>query len=433
MVTIMKYSIWVGLVCFVFIGKPSAQVLNQDAEGESTIVWEGTTGGIGIADGLIKFNHYFKPMGNEETIWGIDVQGKNKSGAADFFKSSKFTPNAKGSILFGRQWVEYSLSDTLDKYIVYKGELQEKIEIYYEKTLVDNIKGCSEDKIYTDNIKEKLKDYKYNPEAIMPTIDNVYKIVKGDNKCEELIDEIGEIQKKMKESAGLKRLISMQLRLDTIEEYSDVQYSKTLIYARIGVETLEFKLDQGKAFSTIDTRFPDTLQVGVFGKIGFTGQFQKTMLGLSLGLARTNNFSSLEKEEYKFAIADTSITQGTLQQTEAITAYVGDYKKYFEYQFDFDLIRVFPIQDNQYYAIGPYLRINFPIGEDDIDEKVVLGLNASLLNGKSGKFQGSLFIQTDDLAGSDEKVFSKTLRIGLVTKFSLGALFIKQVDEEYTF
>ena len=89
------------------IGHLQAQVLNQDKDGNSSIVGEGTTGGIEVVEGLIKFNHYFNPRGHESTLLGIDLQGKDKSGLANLFQSDKFTPSAKGSFLFGKQWISY--------------------------------------------------------------------------------------------------------------------------------------------------------------------------------------------------------------------------------------------------------------------------------------------------------------------------------------
>ena len=77
------------------------QVLNQDADGNSALVWSGGGLGVDITQALVKLNYYSPTEGINGKMWGMDIQGKSGAGFSNFFSKDNFTPDSKISGLFG--------------------------------------------------------------------------------------------------------------------------------------------------------------------------------------------------------------------------------------------------------------------------------------------------------------------------------------------
>jgi hypothetical protein len=85
------------LLCYNSI----CQMLNQDADGKSSIVVGGSSLNINIKETLVKANYYYVPKARKGFAWGFDLQGKNAEGVAAMFESGDFSPGAELSGIFG--------------------------------------------------------------------------------------------------------------------------------------------------------------------------------------------------------------------------------------------------------------------------------------------------------------------------------------------
>ncbi|MDX1942134.1 MAG: hypothetical protein SFU99_16340 [Saprospiraceae bacterium] len=420
--------------------KGLGQILNQDANGKSSIIWQGTTVGLDLPEGLIKFSHYSSSTDTTGIIWGIDAQGANKSGVAELFNKGKFTPNTIISGLIGQHKTIYikdegymRLENELDSLVNYRNILIMEVDSIYKNFISSIIIGCNPTSVSQEVIilKEKLKNIESRKDLSNKILETFFSSdIKSCDK--EIYDQIKELSNLVDNNSKIAELVKIDKRIAFLTpdhlENTKVQNNRTIWYSRIGVETLEFKFDHGSSSNVVTERFMDTLQIAAFLELGITYQFRKNFLGISLGFLRTNNFSSLTKNEYNFTQRDSLITGGVFQKSEIITAYSGIYNKFWQAQINFDFLHFIKLDENNYYAIGPFLRINLPFNEKIAKAHTVLGINASLINGRSGSFLGGLYIQTDDLWGNQENIFSKTIRFGLNTRFSLGRIFPKEIN-----
>ena len=91
---------WIAILFILFNLSLRAQLLNQDAEGKSSIVVGGSSLNLDIGASLIKAN-YYKVPDSRGLAWGIDLQGKNKEGMAGLFETGEISPGAELSGLVG--------------------------------------------------------------------------------------------------------------------------------------------------------------------------------------------------------------------------------------------------------------------------------------------------------------------------------------------
>ncbi len=294
----------------------SAQILNQDADGKSSIVVTGGTLSMDINEGLIKANYYHSTRKSKGYMLGVDMQAKNDEGLASLFSEGNFSPDGELSVLGG---------------------------------------------------------YHFSWQGHTPAVTN-----------------------------------------------------RMLVYLRLGVKASEFKYDMGNTYTTLKTRFVDTQMVGHNIQLGTSLRFGgKWHIGLQVGNDLTNNRSELKKSVYKYTMNDTTLPG--LQQTKDVTAYSGTYGTYYNTYVNVDLlyaIDVAPNDENDNNLICPSLYFRHNISGDNALKKnnTVLGASVNFVNSHSGKFMGGIYLQTDDLFKTDNDQFSKTIRFGLVAKFSLSTI-----------
>lgn len=91
------------LIIILAILCPSAfsQVLNQDAEGKSSIVVPGGTLNLDVGQSLVKASFYKDSKAISGLLYGIDLQGKNHEGLAELFGGGNFSPNTEATGLIG--------------------------------------------------------------------------------------------------------------------------------------------------------------------------------------------------------------------------------------------------------------------------------------------------------------------------------------------
>jgi hypothetical protein len=73
----LRYYLVTGFTVCVFASQ--GQILNQDAAGKSSIIWNGSSINIDVAEALVKINHYH--TNKHGFIYGFDVQAKKREWA----------------------------------------------------------------------------------------------------------------------------------------------------------------------------------------------------------------------------------------------------------------------------------------------------------------------------------------------------------------
>jgi len=284
------------------------QILNQDADGKSSIVVGGSTLNIDIKESLIKANYYYVPLAARGIAWGFDLQGKNSEGVAGLFEDGNFSPRAELSGIFG-----YKISSA-------------------------------------------------NPSF------------------------------------------------------------RLLFYLKGTLQSSQFKFDKGNTFTTIKSRFVDTIHVGGKLELGLSSRFGGHFLwGAILGNSRENNQSTLTKSVYKYSTTDPTLPG--LQQTKDITAYSGTYGKYSNRYLYSDLMYFCLLKDSIHYLCPAiYFRRNSSDNESLNESNTVLGVSLNFIRVESGKFLGGVYLQDSDLSNKQNRSMGKRIQFGLIAKFTFDSI-----------
>ncbi|MBN1999570.1 hypothetical protein JW935_18595 [candidate division KSB1 bacterium] len=140
------------------------QILNQDSDGKSTIVWAGTSLTLDLSEGMAKANYYSFSKRPAGPVWGIDVQTKKGSRAADLFENENMTPQTAISGLCGWSYTNFKLSDHDKKIENELNDLNQRIdkigqeaENRYNSLVESSIIGCGDNIEETASVRNKLK------------------------------------------------------------------------------------------------------------------------------------------------------------------------------------------------------------------------------------------------------------------------------------
>jgi len=405
-----------------------SQILNQDASGKSSIVWQGSSITIDITESLIKINHYDEFR--DSLFYGFDLQAENESGVANLFEKNNFTPNAEFSLLYGKKKVIVNIKK-IKRAAEIKSQLPLKklsLDTVYKKLVDETIIGCN--KQNPQNIKDlKKKLLSLNKKGWYNIYTNVLNTIPAieekDEKCKAiLIDQVIKLSTLVKEEVTINEYVILKKELAGIGDSSkDYVENKTVLwYARISGNAIEFKYDKMNDASIVNDRFTDKLDIGALGEYGVSYQWQMNYLGINLGYAYTSNFSNLKSEDYSYSSQDTTVTTGSLTQSESFKAYSGEFDNYSRLFLKIDYLKMVDLGQSHYLLFGPYFRQNVSLNEDLAKHNTVLGIGMNYINGKSGKFLGGIYFQTRGLAGVTEKNLTKSISFGITVRINLSRI-----------
>ncbi|NHE56418.1 hypothetical protein [Cyclobacterium plantarum] len=432
----MKKYIYIIIISFSPV-LSWGQILNQDANGKSSIVWQGSSLNIDIGETLIKINHFDrsnKVYKAHEILYGFDLQAKNEGGMGNLFQEGEFTPNANFSSIIGLRKVYYKhneFSEEERRLQNQKFKLAPLAFSEYQELIRSNIKGCTINGIESPSSK-KLRDRL----DLLTTlgwfqlenkiIESIISIDEKDTCKSKLESEVLLLAESVKNNLNIQKMIQIDLDVRTIQKENRVAFVSNkmkLFYFRPSLSALEFKYDRGNDSQDFSARFIDTLQIGYTLEVGMTVQNKLNYYGINLGYSFLNNFLNLDHTTFRYSERDSSITSGALTRDETFKAYSGNYGTFGNIILNLDYLRMFKLGPSQYILLGPYLRQNFSFNRELFDHYSVFGIHMNYLNGKSGKFLGGVYVQSDDISGRLNPNFTKTIRFGLITRLNLGSVF----------
>jgi hypothetical protein len=284
-----------------------SQMVNQDADGKSSIVVGGSSINLDIKESLIKAGYYKIPLKASGIAWGIDIQGKNAEGIAGIFESGELSPGGELSGLFG--WKHTNSASTF----------------------------------------------------------------------------------------------------------------KILIYSRATFQGSQFKYDKGNSFTTIKSRFVDTVHMRAKFELGASMRLgNHILMGVLVGTSKENNQSTLAKSVYKYAVSDTTLPG--LQQTKDITAYSGNYGTYTNTFVYFDAVYFHVLNETNYLCPALYFRNNISGNKSLKKNNGVLGVSLNFLNVATAKFLGGIYLQNNDLFNEQDIRIGKRVDFGLIARFTFDTI-----------
>lgn len=390
-----RFIIWSALLV-IFATPCFSQTLSQDAEGKSTILYQGGNISLDIAKENLTFaysNHAnlsLRPytLGVPKFAWGVNAYGKNEDSKSLLFERGKFQPNVGFGGFLG-------LSFKLD----------------------DNPSA------------EELKKVEEEIEAM--------------NKSREIVLEQIKLLEPKRDKRSKTKLAQRKVQLKTLEKAitdkdaireklgSKVIRKRSLIYVKGGRSATSFKREESnlsgiplsKSFINQD------FKGGNFG-IGINYERGSWLFGLEAENEFTNNFETLTKSTYTLTNTETS-GANTLESKKEITAYSGNYQKYRSTNINFDAILFSAIgnNENDYIAWNFYLRHKISNATSIMPTYTNIGAGAYFFN-KSNKFLGGIYVEAPD---AFEKIESKKvepnfkkihdrLTFGVVARFSFSSI-----------
>jgi hypothetical protein len=423
----------------------NAQIINQDADGKSAIIWSGGTIGLDVTQAAVKFN-YLSPSENSFGFnWGADLQGKSKEGFSALFESNDLVPEARASAIFGvhfsPSWVQ--VNDPLQQGDVSAADLTTAglaAEAAY-KNEVDNAallitdtgtnavtcgRAQGEFKVYVRGLIQTV-GYKGLLEAIKKA-----PFVLEPSPCSgQVVAATARLVSLVTANADIRAYIDLEakrdnyVRLPTSKTRYNSQISQRYyLYFRPGISATKFTYDRGAMLTVPASRFRDTAMVGGTFELGLSGRIAGShYFGVSLGRERLSTFGALLKTEYKFSNTLPGVMVGKLDTTKNITAYAGILYKTWANQINIDYTYLSSLDKDNYLALGAYWRHSVPINSTALQQTDIVGVNAYFLDGKKGRFLGGVYLQSDDVSGQTEKNFGKSITFGLVSKFAFSSAF----------
>ena len=434
------------LACFItsLVNPAASQVLNQDAEGKSSLIWSGGTIGVNVPDGVLKFNYFSSTNKNKGLLWGVDLQGENSSGIAVLFSEKEFSPKTAVSGLIGGYLSPIIYSNSTNKKEVEKDE-RTKISLQKKKDSLSSI--C--DIIYS-RLKEKwffsldreirtrlIKDFnpiRITPEKMIENRDSIIQQYKKEDQFQNIKTNLNLLADDLEKNDTIKTFIETIKKNDENAKELNILLQKSVkstckikYYFRAGLNVQEFKYDYGKDSTSIATRFADTVFLGPYGEIGASTRLGNCYLGIAFGYSKINNFLKLTKSNYKFSSKDTTIHDGSLEKTKDITAYTGNYGILNQFYINVDFMYMLHLlQESNYLGLGAYLRNNITSNIDLLPGNTVFGIGGYFIDGKSGKFLGGVYLQSDDISGRMRKDFGNSISFGLILKFAFSSIFLNE-------
>jgi hypothetical protein len=386
-------NILIALFSVLLANDLLAQTLNQDAEGNSSIVYEGGNIGFDLTKtnlaisytnlGLLSTNaetSFWKPL------WGINIYGNISEGIANIFTRGNFQPQSGLIGLLGvrhrfdpkpQELIE--VENQKDSLIMERNEVRKKI---------DSIKGAS------DTLKDTTLQAK-----------------KGELAC--LNNHIQELQNKRKEiNNGRTR-------------------SLLVLYGRIGKNAISFKLAQENPDTTaLSKKFENKYYSGGFFGAGINFEYGRWLFGGAIDREYTNNFDELSKSVYVITTKETKGNQ-TLENKKEITAYSGNLCYYQRTNLNLDIIMFLKLDNNDrnYMALNSYIRHKISDSPGIMPTFTNIGIGAYFFN-KSNKLLGGAYFEAPDIfrnmenkkSNTNDGEIQKRITIGIVAKFNFASI-----------
>lgn len=381
------------IIALIFIAasiSSNAQILNQDAEGKSSINYQGGNIGIDITQTRLSFTYNnlgyspSKKLYNDSRyIWGVSAQGENKESIANLFSRGEIIPQTQLSGMFGWRWRKEDVSPTT------KSELEEKYEL--RKDIINDILDL--------NIK------------LSNETDEVKKLVIRDN-LKKLEEEQFIIQNNISQLNSLKRR------------------QVVMPYVRAGRSAIAFKhaVTISNNAEGVSTKFESEKFKGNFVGIGLNLETGSFLFGGYIENEHVNNFSHLSKATYTITTTEVVENQ-TIEAEEKITAYKGNYDTYNRVNYYIDCIYFQSLPEMNYLAWNVYYRYRQNNNAQATPSYSDIGLGAYFFN-QGNKFLGGVYIEAPDLnqdlerskENPDLRDLHNRLTFGIVARFNFSSI-----------
>ncbi|UCH97528.1 MAG: hypothetical protein JSV88_11935 [Candidatus Aminicenantes bacterium] len=409
-----------------------AQILNQDAEGKSTIIFPGGVIGLDLGKTSLSFDYNnFNTLKPKGIVLGIRAQAKNNSGVAKLFDTGKLTPEGSLSATVGYFSSRDTFKNITEIRKVRKRENELKISRNNIKKDITQNKYKEEFEAHIEGLSDGTKDkiralrndhYDPAPHIKLKTELNNFKNANRAAGIEEAVDRIiAAINGRLAELTNIE-IEYNKTKEKRIEMEKNVTYQRWLGYVNFGFNASSFKLYSETDSSDLSDHFEDKYFNGGFVNFGFNLQMKGDwLLGISFGYEKTNNFNILSKSKKEYTLEATQTSQEQkLTSEKKITAYSGNYEEYKRLSANGDVIYFVELGKNNLAFNLFYFRWKLP-QKSTYPNTLDIGIGGSFFS-RTGKFLGGVYLEAPDVTNEnkDHRELFNRLTFGIVVKFAFA-------------
>ncbi len=442
-----KNLLLILVLLFVTVLTIHGQVVNQDAEGKSTILFPGGTIGIEIGETALTFNFMNiqyntedAKKGNDENspkgfIWGVNARAENKTGIGKLFDSGKVVPGSSFLVTLGYLWENKKYMDMArwensTEQAIWENLKEEERSIRAEKKL-QSIEKYNEGKLLSllKNISKTsdIAILKRQIQQYLPAEDSDEKLKAfqekpDDSKLKEITDKIINDVKSLSKEIENNDIKLDGIKKDRIAIKKSFSYKRLALFTRIGINAGSFKSYTPSESSALKDQFKKIEYSSFSIQIGANLQLIKGMLlGFAAGFQKANNLESLKKREFTLNTTQSSENQKLVEE-EKIIAYSGEFKKFDRIDIDSDIVGFVKVGETHVMTPYGYFRWRIPIGTgDSFANTMNVGIGGNFFTEK-GKHLGGLFLELPDITNElkDNRKLLNRLTFGITVKISFA-------------
>ncbi|SDG75302.1 hypothetical protein SAMN04487996_122163 [Dyadobacter soli] len=417
-----------------------AQVLVQDAQGKTSIMYHGNAVNFDILQARASFS--YNSFSNEryknkdrKFFWGTRVSASSKNGVSGIINQGNIVPEGEFSITLGIT-KNYGENNENIQYITAVKKLERdvrkngKIKEAFQKQLEDfgkidpdiaanaalqaSIDGLISGEPY-ELLVQKIRALGAANAALNGNITILA------NSIEKQIEDFN------RETQFTRKEINVQW--DQIER--SWWKNRGLIYAIFGGTGSEFVHQQNPSSLIYDERFKKVNFQGLKAGVGYNYQLGAShIFGGNIIIQKSNTFSGLDSEEFTFTNS-TALSSGKIDVQDVFVAYSGKYDTYTELPINVDYATFITgfSDEKSVLSLNAYTRHKISFNPSIFPTTTNIGGGAYFFK-NDGAFLGGIYFELADLANNIEKrqenpilkPFYNRLSVGITTKFTLNSI-----------
>lgn len=419
------------LIIFLLYFELHAQVLTQDAKGNSTVLYNGGTIGFNIQESALGFcyNNFSNERiedSSKHIVFGINLSAKNIDGISNLLEDGKLTPEAKGNLFLG---YSFTIGNSIKEKMINNSLNILSKELYnmstnFQFNLKHKIKKLAKELIDNEELVGKInfliksKSYNNLEEEFNSLIeDNIdYKNAICSIR-DTAISNVNFYIARKNESSNLKETLKNELT-----NFRNRYWIKRFtIYANIGLSARSFKylvnIDTNNFSNSFENKYFNGANLNIGANLQWGGRY---IFGLKFGFQKIDNFYLLTKSDFALKSFYSNIHQ-ELTSNKTITAFSGLYETLYEYNIDADIIRFIPLGESNVLLINPYIRHCISNNSKIIPNITNIGISTFLFK-NNGSFLGGLYVEAPDVFNNIEKSKTQPILKPIYSRLSFGII-----------
>ena len=473
------HFVWVCIGILTLHVPLYGQVLSGDANGKSTILFEGGNISFNLQEKAfdVAYNHFqdyrfskkldsativklfnqqdFTMPNLKRRVWGISARGKAANGLALVFAGGNLA--SQGNIGGYMGWsklgnytkeVEQTISKT-EKERNKSALLAQGLKEAYFRALEEKGEKWIKEKIKTaDTLRLKNTLIEVLGRNMPKDISLAFQARKlnsdqGDAVFINFNGFMAFEAEKAYQTDYLKNIAPLEAKfteaVESLGKMRNYWTKRSTFYINGGIEGIGFKLMGAFDSTNASKSYSDKAFTGFFANVGYNWHYgedkhpflgKNAIIGINGGIANTSNFGSLQAATLTVKKVDIDKMKQELISEKKVDVYSG-FETYYQLSLNFDVVKMYKIEDKYTIATTYYGRHNAPLTKG-IKTVTTTDLGVSSYFFKDdGVFMGGLYVQFPDVFDNNKlnrknqasQSISQRWMFGIVSKINIVTLF----------